>query len=137
MSNILIITKHYPDGERDPSGVFVQTWGHMLAHNTRTVVTSRPGWMRQLLRWVRETDLVAAHWLWPAGYVALAVSLVLRVPLVVVLYGDPFMLQRHRWIRWAAWPILKRAKTIQVISGPCAQIMEDLGWKQYELVPVR
>jgi hypothetical protein len=117
---ILVMSKHYPQNDRDPSGIFVKRWIEDLeaeGHSCDFFMS-------------KEDDLIAAHWLWPAGVLGAFYSFWSRKPLYLVLYGDPYMIEKHWWVRIPAWFICKQAKTIQVISTPCYEIMSKFCGKE-------
>lgn len=118
-SDLEVFTHHWPKSDTDSAGIFVKRWVDELRARGLVIHVNpkSPG----------NTAVFAAHWLWPSAVRVFLLHLRHRKPFIVVLHGDPFMIERHWWVRLIALPILRRAKAVQVVSETCHKIMERYG----------
>ena len=147
MKKILVFTHCYPRDERDSAGVFVKDWVEMVREGGYPVELFLCGGMSGELRswWMvvkaagmfpryvwsgiraaRKADLLAAHWLFPSGVLAILAGGIRRKPVYLVLHGDPFLIERNRLVRFVARLVLRFADCVQVVSTPCLKIVKKI-----------
>ena len=158
---VAVLTTSYPRGPDDVAGVFVRdavdslraagvvvevvspasfrhfgiAYGHGIAGNLR-----RRPWKTLLLplflasyaraawRAARGADVVHAHWL-PSALPAVAT----RTPFVLQLWGTDVELATRA--RWAARPLVRRARIVLCPSGALAEAARGLGAREVRVVP--
>jgi phosphatidyl-myo-inositol dimannoside synthase len=158
---VAVLTTSYPRGPDDVAGVFVRdavehlraagidvdvvspasfrhfgiAYGHGIAGNLR-----RRPWKTLLLplflasyaraarRAARGADVVHAHWL-PSALPAMKT----RTPFVLQLWGTDVELATRA--RWAARPLVRRARIVLCPSGALADAARELGAREVRVVP--
>ena len=63
-----------------------------------------------------KPDLIHSHWFVPGGLVGHITSWITRVPHVVTVYSDGFLIESKPIFRWVARIIFNRAKSVIAIS---------------------
>ncbi len=149
MKKILMITHCYPRSDRDSTGVFVKDWEEMIREGGYAVdvlvceglagrlqkwtqvvqaLTAVPKYLWLSIRAAGGADLVMGHWLFPGGVLAVLAGLLRRKPVHLVLYGDPFIIETNRFVRWIARMVLNLPERIcvHVICTPCLKIIRKI-----------
>ncbi len=128
---ILLVSQFWP-GPADPDlGVFVRDVVAELerrGHTVERAVVDRRGLgaagharlLRDALRLAARgprPDVVFAHFLMPAGWIAALASLVARAPLVVMAHGQDVRNLDRRWVRAVTALALRRARAVVANSA--------------------
>lgn len=67
--------------------------------------------------WGQRTDIVHAHWWFPAGCIAFVISILLGMPYIVTIHGtDAHIVSRNRVLLWLFRRVMKRAGAVAVGS---------------------
>lgn len=144
MKRVLLLTLEYPP---DRGGI-ASYLGELHSH-VQDLVISRGAWWKLWPRWLptiwhtikivkqRRIEILAISHVLPMGYVALLLSLFMRVPYVVYVHGlDLLRATKNPWKAWWVKRIFNRARFVVANSEFTAAAVSKCGVSLKQLVIV-
>lgn len=109
--NLLILTHNYPTKESPNSGIWIKRlWGDKPV----MLIGKLKGMLGSLLKLRKETGLIIAYWIFPAGVLAWLSGR----PYILNCVGlDIFIMNRSPLISFLVKPILKKAEALVFIGS--------------------